>query len=237
MDYRWDVPEGNPVLAALLDRRSLRFGFDEREVDRATLERILACGLAAPSSKNAQPWRFHVVNNRPQIDRLATMVNDAPDPDEYVPHNPRTGRPYPQYRSTVRNSAAVLTDVPATIWIENLGAFSDGRRTLLTVPHEALAGSLQGFAFEMIGIGAAIENMWVAANTLGLGAVFMGDVVVAESRIREELSLEGDLVGVLALGYSNATAVPPMDARSFADQDRIEWHPSTPSEVLPRDGS
>jgi nitroreductase len=121
-------------------------------------------------------------------------------------------------------SAVVLLDVPAAIWVENLGSFSVGRKTLRTVPAETLADSLEGYGFELIGIGAAIENMWIAANALGLSAAFIGDVVVAESKIAEVLGLRGDLVGVLALGYSSSEPRPPMDVPTFDHLDRVVWH-------------
>ncbi|KQZ90890.1 hypothetical protein ASD62_03445 [Phycicoccus sp. Root563] len=218
------MSDSDVILAALMNRRSIRYGFDGRSVSRSTLERIVACGLAAPSSKNAQPWRFHIVTDRPTLDELADVVTGARDIDDYVPHDPGTGRPYAQYTSTVRNSAEVLRQVPATIWVENLGAFSSGRKTLLSVPNEALAGSLAGYAFELIGIGAAVENMWIAANALGVAAAFMGDVVIAESTIGGRLGFTGDLLGVLALGYSAAEPRPPMDVRAFAESTRALWH-------------
>ncbi|MCW2851994.1 MAG: nitroreductase [Nocardioides sp.] len=216
--------DAETILSALMNRRSVRFGFDGRPVSRDTLECVVACGLAAPSSKNAQPWRFHVLTDRSVLDELADAVSNSSDIEAYVPHDPKTGAPYPQYRSTVRESAQVLREAPATIWVENLGAFSAGRKTLISVPQEALAGSLAGYGFELLGIGAAVENMWIAANALGLAVSFMGDVVIAESVIAARLGFQSDLLGVLALGYSVATPRPPMDVRSFADSARAVWH-------------
>ena len=214
------------ILAALMNRRSIRYGFAPRPVGRRQLEHIVACGLAAPSSKNAQPWRFHVVTQRSVLDGFADAVSCADGIDRYVPHDPRTGQPYSYYRSTVLESAQVLRDVPATIWIENLGAFSAGRETLLAVTPEALAPALVGYGLELLGIGAAIENMWIAANALGLAASFLGDVVVAEPAIAKELGIRGDLLGVMAIGYSESPPRPPIDVPSFADSPRAIWHGS-----------
>lgn len=218
------MSETDAILAALMNRRSIRYGFEDRPVGRETIERIVACGLAAPSSKNAQPWRFHIVTERRTLDLFADAVADASGADSYVPHDPRTGEPYPQYRSTVLESAQVLRDVPATIWIENLGAFSAGRRTLLAVKQQALAGALAGYGFELLGIGAAIENMWIAGNALGLAVSFIGDVVVAEAAIASELGLQSDLLGVLAFGYSSASPRPPMDVPALVASPRAVWH-------------
>ncbi len=55
-----DVPDPNPVEAAILTRRSIR-AFLPDPVDRATVERILAVASRAPSGTNIQPWKVRVV--------------------------------------------------------------------------------------------------------------------------------------------------------------------------------
>ena len=202
----------------------MRRQYEERPIPRAVLEQVLSCGEAAPSSKNAQPWRFHVVVDRPMLREIAQAVSCADGVETYVPRDPRTGEPYPHYDSTALDSARVLSEVPAAIFIENLGAFSAGRSTLLGVTRDALAGSLIGYGFELIGIGTAVENLWIAANALGLSAAFMGDVVIAEDDVKRLLAFDGDLAGVLVLGYSLATPRPSALVRSFDDVHRVVWH-------------
>jgi nitroreductase len=213
-----------PVIAAMLARRSIREGFDSRPVPARTIREIVRCGLAAPSSKNAQPWRMHVVTDRPTLGLMAGAVEHADGADEYVPHDPATGRPRQPYVSTVRESAQVLREVSAAIFVENRGLFSNGRSALAGASHPALADSLVGFSLEMIGIGAAIENMWLAAEALGVRVAFMGDVVIAEDDIRRRLGIAGDLVGVLALGFSD---VPVPAGRQRLDErhaEHVVWH-------------
>jgi nitroreductase len=151
-------------------------------------------------------------------------MTGATDLASYVPHDPRTGKPHAQYVSTVVESADVLRQAPVAIFVENLGAFSRGRDTLAVAPRPALTGALVGYGFELVGIGAAIENMWIAATALGLGAAFMGDVAIAESAVRDRLQLEGDLIGVLVIGYVDHTAprLPPADNPS--GDLRVRWH-------------
>lgn len=218
------VMDPKTVLDVVLARRSVRSGYDGRPIPREALEQVVACGEAAPSSKNAQPWRFHIVTDRAMLSHIANLVSTAEDADSYVPRDPRTGQPYSHYTSSVLDSAAVLGEVSAAIWIENLGTFSAGRRTLLTVPRAALAGSLVGYGFELIGIGAAVENLWIAANALGLSASFMGDVAIAEPQIQRLLGFEGDLIGVLALGYSSKRPGPSRVTRALDSSPRAVWH-------------
>jgi nitroreductase len=114
--------------------------------------------------------------------------------------------------------------VAAAIFIENRGLFSNGRAGLIGATRPALAGSLVGFGLEMIGIGAAIENMWLAAEALGVRVAFMGDVVIAESDIRATLGIVGDLAGVLALGFSDVPLPPRRQRLDEQDAEHVVWH-------------
>jgi nitroreductase len=218
------VAAQSPVVAAVLARRSVREGFDGLPIPLPALQEIVRCGLAAPSSKNAQPWRMHIVTDRPGLAGLADAVESAEGAGSYVPHDPATGQPRPAYVSTVRESAQVLREVSAAIFIENRGLFSSGRSALASASRPALAGSLVGFGLEMIGIGAAVENMWLAAEALGIHVAFMGDVVIAEDDIRQRLGMPGDLVGVLALGFSGAAAPARRQRLDVLDAQYVVWH-------------
>lgn len=221
---------GNPgapnlVVGTILARRSVRFGFEDRPVSQAHLELVLECGLTAPSSKNARPWRFHVVQDGALRHEIAGAAANAHGTDEYVPHDPRTGKPAPHWSSTVLESAEVARAASVIVAIENRGVFSGGRRTLAAATGEALASSLAGYGFEVMGLGAALENIWLAANSLGIGVAFLGDLNIAEQEIRALLGLEGDLMGVIALGYASLKAPPRREPPAETQVDApVMWH-------------
>jgi nitroreductase len=208
------------MLNLILGRRSRREGFLAEPVPTAVIEQVVACGLAAPSSKNAQPWRIHVVTNRNALQAIAGDVDCGKGPDQYVPIDPATGENRPDWDSTVSESAQVLREVPLGLFVENGGRFSNGRHTVATSRDDIREDALIGYGLEMVGLGAAIQNMWLAAESLGLSGVFMGDVLIAEDAIRERLGMRGDLVGVLALGFSGMKPYP----KQMAD-DRVVHHP------------
>lgn len=193
-------PQRPAAIDLILERRSVRAGYADEPLEAELLDTIVACGMAAPASKAAPPCRFHVVTDRPLLQVISAAAIASPGVEEYVPSDPVTARPREDWPSTVVESAEVLRSVPAAIFVENLGPFSGGRSTLCTVPREHLTDALVGYGFELLGVGAAIQNLWLAAEALGLGAVYMGDVVIAEREIRARLGMEGDLMGVLALG-------------------------------------
>lgn len=209
------------VTELILGRRSVRDGFCDRSIPRHILTEIVECGLAAPSSKNAQPWKLHVVTARQMLADIASAAANSPDAATYVPRDPATGQPRP-WDSTVCESAEVLRFAAAAIFVENRGAFSSGRRVLASAPPLRFAGSLVGYTFEVLGVGAAIQNMLIAAQALGVQGTYMGDIVIAEEFIAKRLSIEVDLVGVLALGYS--AEVPPPRVHDSSDPDHVVWH-------------
>lgn len=192
---------------------------------REVLEAIVRCGLAAPSSKNSMPWRLHVVTNRPLLTAVAAAMREAPNVTSYVPHDPLTGLPRPEYRSTVVDSAAVLDEVPAAIVLEHVAPFTRGLETVAATEPARLPSALFGLTLEMIGVGAALENMWLCALDQGYQACFLGDAAIAEDALRSLLSCEGDILGILALGRSDATPVPPMDAPARPGVERVVHHP------------
>lgn len=215
---------GAAVIETILMRTSVRTGFAAEPISRDHLRTVLGCGLAAPSSKNAQPWGLHVVDDREQLRFIARAVATARGIDDWVPHDPRTGLPDPQWSSTVRESAAVLFEAPCGVFIENRGRFSRGRRELAATPQERLLAALDGYAFECMGIGAALENLWLAASALGLQVAFLGDVVIAEEAVRERFGIEGDLMGVVCLGYPIGDTVHRRASKDATTDPRVVWH-------------
>lgn len=213
-----------PATRTILARRSIRSGFSGEALDQSVIDEILACGMAAPSSKNSMPWRLHVVSDRELLSRLADAVATHGGRATYVPHDPSTGLPRPEYTSTVVDSGEVLRQVPLAIFIENLGPFSRGLDSLVSSEKRGLRSALFGYGLEMVGIGAAIENMWLAASALGLSGALLGDVAIAETEIADVLDLSGDLVGALALGESTHAPFPPMDAPALAELPRSVSH-------------
>ncbi len=216
----------HPAVEAILRRRSAREQFTDRPIPGAVLIEIVRCGLAAPSSKNAQPWRLHVVSDRAVLAELAEAVETSRGADSYSPMDPLTGEPHPDWPSTVALSASILRAAATGIFIENRSSFSRSRRTLIEAIQGGRIGSLISYSFEIIGIGAAIQNMWIAAEAFGVRGCYLGDVVIAEEEISRRLGIEKDLMGVLALGYSEA----PISPRSLPDMPidtaQVVWHGS-----------
>lgn len=204
-------------------RRSIREGYHERLVAPDTIREIVACGTMAPSAKNSQPWRLHVVEDRSGRARLADLMRESERLVDYVPHDPRTGRPH-AYRSTVEGSAAILEAASFAVLVENVAPFSGGPDVMCAAERGALRSALFGYGEEWFGIGASVQNMWLAALSFGLQGAFLADVTIAEEAWRDLLGIENQLVGALALGYSDIEATVRCDEPFSPNLERIVWH-------------
>lgn len=58
------------VFDVIKNRRSVRF-YDEKEIPKEIVEKIIEAGNCAPSGANLQPWRFVVVESREVRKKLA----------------------------------------------------------------------------------------------------------------------------------------------------------------------
>lgn len=59
-------------IRAICARRSVR-DFTGAAVSEQDIRALLEAGMAAPSARNLQPWRFIAVSNRQELDRLAEI--------------------------------------------------------------------------------------------------------------------------------------------------------------------
>lgn len=213
-----NVAYENEVVAAILGRRAVRTGFTDADLNPDIVQIIVGCGLSAPSSKNAQPWKLHIVTSRETLKDVSRDVLLAKTASRFVPHDPVSGKPREDFDDTVDESAHVLGNVPLGIFIEDRGVFSVNRQTIADVEKNKV-GAIFGFGLEYIGLGACIENMWLAAEAQGLRAVFMGDAAIAEEQIRTRFEMDGDFIGVLAVGH---TLQPPSPKK--IEENLVKWH-------------
>lgn len=152
----------NPVIAAMLERRSIR-KFTAEAVAREDILTILEAGRWAPSGLNNQPWRFLVISrDDPRHAKLAGCT---------------------KYAHIVRASAACIA---------------------VTLDKGAMYNEMKDHQ----GAGACIQNMLLAIHALGLGAVWLGQIVNDQSASLTALGLDQtahELQAVIALGHPDQT--------------------------------
>lgn len=198
----------NDVIELIRSRRSIR-EFLDRPVARELIDLIVECGLAAPSSKNSNPW-FIVTASGDDKNRIVGWLEEASNTPvgvtERAPIDPLTGETKEGVSDTVDESISTMRQCDTLLLLFNRGPFSRGGETIATLienggKRSVIGKALYGYAGEILGIGAAAENMLLAARALGLGGVYIADSYPARQRIKAALETSRELVGVIALGY------------------------------------
>jgi len=187
------------TLQAIADRRSIR-KFDPRPVPHELVERVIAAAHQAPSAKNGQPWRFVALEGEQHL-KLAHLMRD---------------------RAAALKAAG--EEIGSLAWTAH--AMENASATVVVFhrppPAEVPAQFHDDWQFVMLqSTGAAIQNMLLAALDLGLGSLWICDILYCADEVKEWLG-KGDhtLIACVTLGYpAEAPAARP---RLPLDQV-VEW--------------
>jgi nitroreductase len=169
------------TLEAIAARRSIR-KFKDVEVPEEALQAILTAAIQAPSGKNQQPWRFIVVKSDKRAEMMQVM---------------RAGiakmRAQGENMGSSEWTANVMDQAPVTVFVFD----PDGLYPWM--PHSVD----QNFSavVNIQSIGAAIQNMLLAAQDLGLGSLWICDVFYAYEGLCSWLGEKGAMIAAISFGY------------------------------------
>lgn len=192
------------MLDAIAARRSIR-KFKTTPVAHEIIEEILRAGSLAPSSKNRQPWKFIVTTGQAKEEALAAMeqglLREAQQP--LLPESA-------VYIGGAHNTLNIMRQAPAVIFVVNTRGLD------LLTPQNA-----ENRVFEICNaqsIGAAVENMSLAAVEAGLGSLWICDTYFAQQELCTWLG--GELAAAFALGYADEEPAP-RPRKSWSET--VEW--------------
>ncbi len=75
------MEEKNQVIETIMARRSIR-KYQDRPVNRDTLNKIMECGINAPNGQNKQSWEVRIVDNPTVMEEIKdAMAKGHPDMD------------------------------------------------------------------------------------------------------------------------------------------------------------
>ncbi len=172
------------AIDAIQRRTSVR-RFRPDPVTRQTIEQVLECAVRAPNHKLTEPWRFGVLSGTAR-DRFAEIragyrLKRFPDPDSAEAL---------AAADKVRREAL---ETPALVVVMCAVSPDDNTRE-------------EDYAATMM----AIENLMIAAQSLGLGTYLRTGGIMREPALTELVGLaEGfRVVGVVSLGYPDQLEAP-----------------------------
>jgi nitroreductase len=171
------------TLEVIAARRSIR-KFKDVPLPESVLRQILTAATLAPSGKNRQPWRFHVVSGEKREEMVRVMRQG-------IENMKASGHDIGSAEGTAR----VMAQAPVTVFVFNPQGL-----------HPWLARSIDQMFEDLVNIqsiGAAIQNMLLAAQELGIGSLWICDVFYAYKELRSWLGVEGEMIAAISLGYAD----------------------------------
>ena len=169
-------------------RRSIR-KFRPDNLPRDVIERILDAARVAPSGKNEQPWQFAVLGGETKAAFLDCMEAGLRR-EESSPLLPGSEKGLPDAWNTLR----IMRQAPVIVAVVN----PYGSSPFEEIPVEKRVSEL----VQTQSIGAAVQNMLLAAQALSVGSLWIGNTFFAYPELTDFLGLNGQLTAAVALGYA-----------------------------------
>ncbi|RJP19689.1 MAG: 4Fe-4S dicluster domain-containing protein [Candidatus Abyssobacteria bacterium SURF_5] len=200
-DVNGKTAEYTAMEKAVFERRSNR-NFKKDPVPEHLIRRVLEAGRMAPSTGNCQPWRFIVITDTAFLDELAARIQMLA-----------------QMASTMYRTDEMLDALVAQYEMEPQPGMFDPRvqggiyavgegilPVFLNTPALIiLLGDERAIGGPEINIGICGTNMTLVANSLGLGACWVGfvNLVNMMDDMKQRLGIEPPykVIASLAIGY------------------------------------
>ena len=176
----------NATLATIHARHSIR-QFSPQALSEDMVMTMLDAANQAPSAHNRQSWKFVIMEGNARSE-LAELVSTA---------SKTFDRPA---SSLLRMAARSIASAPVTIAVINTGDLISHGTELFQVDKD------MGFDFfrtmEIQSSAAAVENLLLAATSLGLGAVWLGILYLIKDQILTFLQEpKGEFMAVIPVGH------------------------------------
>ncbi|MGC1454756.1 MAG: nitroreductase family protein [Nitrospirota bacterium] len=175
----------NDTLRTIRDRHSVRT-FTRDDVNDEEIKVLLHAANAAPSAHNQQTWRFIVLRGGKKQE-LAQLVTEQ-----------SAAFPRPA-AALLRMGAKSIISAPVVIAVANTGDLISHGTELFKVDKDTAYDFFR--TMEIQSSAAAVENILLAATSLGLGTVWLGVLYLIKDEVLRFLGEpEGEFMAVVPVG-------------------------------------
>jgi len=187
-------PALNDTLRTIAGRHSVR-RFAECDVPDELVQALLDAANRAPSAHNQQSWRFIIARGGKKAE-MAELAN-------------RRAAGFARPASVLlRMAARTITAAPVVIAVANTGDLIRHGEALFQL--DAAANFDFFRTMEIQSSAAAVENLMLAAASLGLGTVWLGILyLIKDEALRLLGEPEGEFMAVIPVGYPEADGASP----------------------------
>lgn len=184
----------NETLKTIKDRHSIR-SFTKDDVSDEEVKILLHAANAAPSAHNQQAWRFAVLrgNKKQELAQLVTTQSSL----------------FPKPASALlRMGAKSIISAPVVIAVANTGDLIRHGTELFKVDKDVAHDFFR--TMEIQSSAAAVENLLLAAASLGLGTVWLGVLYLIKDDVLRFLGEpQGEFMAVIPVGRPARPASGP----------------------------
>ena len=181
----------NEVLETILNHRSVR-GFLPDQLPDGTLELLVAAAQSASSSSNLQFWSVVAVQESERKSRLAELAGQ---------------------QQFIRDAPLLL------VWLADLSRLD----RIAADRQAAVEGShyIEEFIVGVVDAALAAQSALIAAESLGLGGVYIGAMRNLPERIAEELGLPPHVFAVFGMSIGYPDPARPTDIKPRLPQSVV----------------
>ncbi len=234
-------------LEVIRKRKTTNGPFLDKPVSKEHQHLLMEAASRAPSHFNSQPWRFILIEDRNKREKIAEiggrtmqqLIADGRFFERYRPYFRFSEKEMAERRDGILIDQLPVPLRPFTRQVMSPSALKllralrvpqilgeDNRRLVAGSPlllaalldkQEYRPGELSGF-YSVLGLGMAIENIWLTTVELGMGIQFVStpmEIPEAWEEIKKLLEVPAhlELMAIYRLGY-----LPPDNPRP-----RIDW--------------
>lgn len=182
------TPLMNDTLLTIKKRRSIRM-FTKNDLSDEQITALLQAANEAPSAHNQQSWRFIVLQEQKK-QGLADLV---------AAQSERFPRPA---SALLRMAARSIASAPVVIAVANTGDLIDHGTDLFKVDKEMAHDFFR--TMEIQSSAAAVQNMLLAATSIGLATVWLGILFLIKDDVLKFLEEPaGEFMAVIPVGYAS----------------------------------
>lgn len=193
------------LFEAIRTRRSIR-KFKPDPVPEDDIRTIVELATMAPSASNKQMWRFIAVTNRQALQEMKDAVSRKLDEFMEWPE----AREFADRLQAAKGWSTFFAEAPVTIVVLGEPYESAIDKLLEKRGWDRPAIDALRQRADIQSIGAAIENLSLAAHAMGYGTCWMVAPCIAGPEIKELLGIEPpwEIIALLPLGIPDEKPLP-----------------------------
>lgn len=177
----------NETINSIHKRRSIR-SFTDQMLSDEDIVTLLNAANQAPSAHNQQSWRFIVLRGEKKSQLVQIIVNNSS----------KFAKPA---SALLRMAARSIASAPIVIAVINTGELIQHGPRLFEVDKESVRDFFR--VMEIQSSAAAVENILIAATSLGLSSVWLGILIMIQEELLNFLGNPGgEFMAVVPVGYA-----------------------------------